>query len=80
MQGHNIDNNLILLVGMGEQKDGISIYNIKKKEEKKVSIMIHSRTEHSCVNVKNEVYIIGGYDKKKQKYLDHCECIDTNNM
>ncbi len=35
--------------------------------------MKNRRTEHSVVNVNDEIYILGGYDKKNNKFLKECE-------
>ena len=71
----NVANEKILLIGGGFSGE------IFEFDPKKSSVTIkHSleriRTEHASICLNDKVFVIGGYDKKENKFLRECEIYD----
>lgn len=70
-----VHNNRILLIG-GGLSDDILEFDPKTFKIAFKSKMAHIRTEHASVCIDDKVYIMGGYDKKVNKFLSECEVYD----
>lgn len=71
-----IHNNRILLIG-GGLSDDILEFDPKTFKISFRNKMQHIRTEHGCICIEERVYIMGGYDKKVNKFLSECEIYNT---
>ena len=65
----------ILLIG-GGMSDEILEFDPKTFRIEFKAKMKHIRTEHASVCIDDRVYIMGGYDKKINKFLTECEIYD----
>ena len=70
-----INNSKILLIG-GGMSDDILEFDPKTFKICCKTKMKNIRTEHACVYLNDRVYIMGGYDKKINKFLTECEIYD----
>ena len=70
-----ISNNKILLIG-GGLSDDILEFDPKTSKMSFKRKMQHIRTEHASVCIDDKIYIMGGYDKKINKFLTSCEIYD----
>lgn len=68
--------NKILLIG-GGLSDDILEFDPKTFKISFKNKMQHIRTEHACICIEDKVYIMGGYDKKINKFLAECEIYDS---
>jgi N-acetylneuraminic acid mutarotase len=72
-----IANEKILLIGGGFSGE------IFEFDPKKFSVTLKQsldriRTEHASLCIDNKVYVIGGFDKKENKFLRECEIYDPS--
>lgn len=70
-----VHGNRVLLIG-GGLSDDILEFDPKSFKVALRTKMQHIRTEHACVCIDDKVYIMGGYDKKINKFLQQCEIYD----
>jgi hypothetical protein len=71
----SISNEKILLIGGGFSGE-IFEFDPKKSEVTLRHSLERIRTEHASLALNDKVYVIGGYDKKENKFLRECEIFD----
>jgi N-acetylneuraminic acid mutarotase len=76
-----IGNEKILLIGGGFSGE-IFEFDPKKCTVTLKNSLERIRTEHASVCINDKVYVIGGYDKKENKFLRECEIYNpsTNSL
>jgi hypothetical protein len=38
--------------------------------------MLNARKEHASIFLNSKIYVLGGYNGNRSKFLDDCECFD----